>query len=126
MAFRISRVACILGRPVALGAGRWGSRQLHSASERSLWYAFLMLGILPSCHLRTPFQTVSLRRSRKFATLCNALATPNIRHIDVAPSFATIHTCSLLSNERSEADESRPSLWKECARGVEDKLTEVP
>src|SRR5829696_336572 len=59
MASRISRVACILGRPVALGAGRWDSRQLHSASERSVWYAFLMLGILPSEYLRTPFQTVS-------------------------------------------------------------------
>ena len=52
---------------MALGAGRWGSRQLHSASERSLWYAFLMLGILPSEPLRTPFQTVSVRSSRKFA-----------------------------------------------------------
>ena len=27
--------------------------------ERSLWYAFLMLGILPGEHLRPPFQTVS-------------------------------------------------------------------
>src|SRR5215208_3729723 len=63
MAFRISRVVCILGRPVASGRGRWGSRQLHSGSERSLWYAFLMLGILPSEHLRTPFQTVSRRSS---------------------------------------------------------------
>src|SRR5215217_7879467 len=39
--------------------GRWGSRQDHSALERSLWYAFLMLGILPSERPRTPFQTVS-------------------------------------------------------------------
>src|SRR5215212_9099091 len=64
MAFRISRVVCILGRPVALGVGRWGSRQLHSASERSVWYAFLMLGILPSECLRPPFQTVSRRSSQ--------------------------------------------------------------
>src|SRR5918994_8016813 len=65
MALRISRVVCILGRPVALGTGRWGSRKLHSASERSLWYAFLMLGILPSEYLSTPFQTVSRRSSRR-------------------------------------------------------------
>src|SRR5215217_8290047 len=64
MAFRISRVVCILGRPLALGGGRWDSRQLHSASERSVWYAFLMLGILPSERLRTPFQTVSWRSSQ--------------------------------------------------------------
>src|SRR5215203_6092536 len=64
MASRISRVLCSLGRPVALGTGRWGSMQLHSASERSLWYPFLMLGILPSEHLRTPFQTVSIRSSQ--------------------------------------------------------------
>ena len=57
--FRTSRVLCILGRPVGLGMGRWGSRKDHSASERSLWYAFLMLGILPSECLSTPFQTVS-------------------------------------------------------------------
>ena len=55
----ISRVLCILGRPVVLGMGRWGSRKDHSSSERSVWYAFLMLGILPSEYLRTPFQTVS-------------------------------------------------------------------
>jgi hypothetical protein len=58
-AFRISRVLCILGRPVVLGMGRWGSMKDHSSSERSVWYAFLMLGILPSEYLRTPFQTVS-------------------------------------------------------------------
>src|SRR5215203_2268551 len=79
MAFRISRVVCILGRPVASGRGRWGSRQLHSASERSLWYAFLMLGILPSECLRTPFQTVSLRSSEKFAQpRSNAYGRPAI------------------------------------------------
>jgi hypothetical protein len=45
----------------------------------------------------------------------------------VASGFATIHTCSLLSNEPGEADESRPSSWKEeCASGVEEKLIEVP
>jgi hypothetical protein len=27
---------------VALGAGRWGSRQLHSASDRSVGYVVLM------------------------------------------------------------------------------------
>ena len=32
--------------------------QSHSASERSVWYGFLMLGIVPGHHLRTPFQTV--------------------------------------------------------------------
>jgi hypothetical protein len=30
------------GRPVALGAGTWGSRQSHSASERSVGYVVLM------------------------------------------------------------------------------------
>jgi len=52
-----------LGTSGGLGTGRWGSRQPHSASERSLWYALLMLGILPSECLRTPFQTVSRRSS---------------------------------------------------------------
>jgi len=60
-------VLCVLGGPVAFGRGRWGSRKDHSASERMLWYAFLMLGFLPSECLRTPFQTVSLRGSEKFA-----------------------------------------------------------
>ncbi len=52
---------CIYRRaPVALGTGRWGLMSSHSASERSVWYALLiMLGILPSNRLRTPFQTVS-------------------------------------------------------------------
>ena len=47
------------GRPAGFGAGRWGSMQAHWASDRSVWYAFLMLGILPSHRLRPPFQTVS-------------------------------------------------------------------
>jgi hypothetical protein len=55
----LTRRGWIRGGPLALGVGRWDSRQLHWASERSLWYAFLMLGILPSECLRTPFQTVS-------------------------------------------------------------------
>ena len=33
--------------------------------EVALGYAFLMLGILPSERLRTPFQTVSWRSSQK-------------------------------------------------------------
>jgi hypothetical protein len=57
-------VLCVLGRPVALGTGSWGSRKDHSSSERSLWYAFLKLGILPSECLSTPFQTVSGRSSQ--------------------------------------------------------------
>jgi hypothetical protein len=40
MALRISRVLCILGRPVGVGVGRRGSRKVHSASERSVWHAF--------------------------------------------------------------------------------------
>jgi hypothetical protein len=73
MASRTSCRGWILGHPVALGAGRRGSRQPHSASDRSVWYAFLMLGILPSEFLRTPFQTVSLRSSPKFrGTLCTS------------------------------------------------------
>src|SRR5919202_5233283 len=59
MAFNTSRALCVLGRPVALGRGTRGSRKDHSSSERSLWYAFLMLGIVPSKYLNTPFQTVS-------------------------------------------------------------------
>jgi hypothetical protein len=40
-ASRISRKGCTLGRPEALGMGRWGSIRAHSASERSVWYALL-------------------------------------------------------------------------------------
>src|SRR5215217_3692938 len=40
-ASRISRKGCTLGRPEALGVGRWGSIRAHSASERSVWYALL-------------------------------------------------------------------------------------
>src|SRR4051812_22189667 len=49
------------GTPGGFGSRKEGlSRRPHSASDRSLWYAFLMLlGILPSEFLRTPFQTVS-------------------------------------------------------------------
>src|SRR5215204_56191 len=59
MASRTSRRVCSLGRPAALGTGRWGSMQDHSASERSVWYALLMLGTLPRHVLKTPFRTVS-------------------------------------------------------------------
>src|SRR5215217_6177207 len=59
MASRISRKVCTLGRPGALGTGRWASMQDHSASERSVWYALLMLGRVPSYLLKTPFRTVS-------------------------------------------------------------------
>src|SRR5215204_1967556 len=61
MASRISRKVCILGRPGALGTGRWGSIQDHSASDKSVWYALLMLGTLPSHLLKAPFRTVSPR-----------------------------------------------------------------
>lgn len=37
---------------------------IHSVSERSVWYACLMLGILPSRGLRTPFQTVTIGFSK--------------------------------------------------------------
>src|SRR5215204_5293158 len=60
MASRISRKVCTLGRPGALGTGRWGSIQDHSASDKSVWYALLMLGTLPSHLLKAPFRTVSL------------------------------------------------------------------
>src|SRR5215217_2680057 len=59
MALRISRRVCTLGRPRALGAGTKGSMWNHSASDKSVWYALLMLGTLPSHYLRTPFRTVS-------------------------------------------------------------------
>src|SRR5215204_2012646 len=61
MASRISRKVCTLGRPGALGTGRWGSIQDHSASDKSVWYALLMLGTLPSHLLKAPFRTVSPR-----------------------------------------------------------------
>src|SRR5215216_8198163 len=64
MALRISRKACTLGRPGALGAGIWGSIQDHSASDKSVWYALLMLGTLPSRCLRIPFRTVSRDRMK--------------------------------------------------------------
>src|SRR5215212_199631 len=63
MALRISRRVCTLGRPRALGAGTKGSMWNHSASDKSVWYALLMLGTLPSHYLRTPFRTVSLGSS---------------------------------------------------------------
>jgi hypothetical protein len=44
-----------------LETGRWGSMQDHSVSERSVWYALLMLGRIPSYPLKTPFRTVSPR-----------------------------------------------------------------
>src|ERR671932_149120 len=60
MALRISRGVCTLGRPGALGAGIRGSIWDHSASDKSVWYALLlMLGTLPSHCLRIPFRTVS-------------------------------------------------------------------
>src|SRR5829696_5506389 len=59
MALRISRRVRTLGRPGALGAGTKGSMWNHSASDKSVWYALLMLGTLPSHYLRTPFRTVS-------------------------------------------------------------------
>ena len=45
------------GTPGGFGSRKEGlSRRPHSASDRSVWYAFLMmLGILPSEFLRTPF-----------------------------------------------------------------------
>ncbi len=33
--------------------------QAHSASGKSVWYAFLMLDTLPSHRFKTPFRTVS-------------------------------------------------------------------
>src|SRR5215207_3425515 len=61
MASRISCKVCTLGQPGALGTGRWGSIQDHSASDKSVWYALLMLGTLPSHLLKAPFRTVSPR-----------------------------------------------------------------
>jgi hypothetical protein len=37
--------------------------QDHSASDKSVWYALLMLGRLPSYFPKTPFRTVSRRSS---------------------------------------------------------------
>src|SRR5919108_1925957 len=59
MALRISRRGCTRGRPSDSGAGRWGSMQVHSASDGSVWYALLMLGRGPSDLTKHPFQTVS-------------------------------------------------------------------
>src|SRR5215217_7400396 len=61
MALSISRGLWIGGRPVDFGVGRCGSMQVHSASERSVRYALLMLGRVPSQCLRIPFRTVSRR-----------------------------------------------------------------
>src|SRR5215207_2686973 len=71
MASRISCKVCTLGQPGALGTGRWGSIQDHSASDKSVWYALLMLGTLPSHLLKAPFRTVSPRTpvNRPDATL---------------------------------------------------------
>ena len=45
-------------------AGRYGSREDHSTSERSEGYALLiMLGRVPSHRPNTPFRTVSLGTS---------------------------------------------------------------
>src|SRR5215204_7631630 len=82
MASRISRKVCTLGRSGALGTGRWGSIQDHSASDKSVWYALLMLGTLPSHLLKAPFRTVSLAglwpftlrsRARRLTVLLTAL-----------------------------------------------------
>src|SRR5215210_3222781 len=59
MASRISRKVCTLGRPGALGTGRWGSMQDHSSSERSVGYVFLMCARVANHHRTTPFRTVS-------------------------------------------------------------------
>src|SRR5215213_9147370 len=56
-ASRISRKGCTLGRPEALGVGRWGSIRAHSASERSVWYSSQsMPGILPGHHFTILFR----------------------------------------------------------------------
>jgi hypothetical protein len=59
MALRISLRECTRGRTGAFGVGKWGSMQAHSASDKSVWYALLMLGRVPSYSLKTPFRTVS-------------------------------------------------------------------
>src|SRR5215212_10512771 len=65
MASRISRKVCSLGRPGALGAGRWGSMQDHSSSERSVGFHFLMRARVAKYPPRTTFHTVSERLSEK-------------------------------------------------------------
>ena len=59
MASRISRKVCTLGRPGALGTGRWGSMQDHSSSERSVGYVFLMRARVANHYPTPPFRTVS-------------------------------------------------------------------
>jgi hypothetical protein len=71
---RISRKECTRGRPVPAWAGRYGSRQLHSTSERSVGYALLiMLGRVPSHRPNSPFRTVPVWNSRKFPSLLPTL-----------------------------------------------------
>src|SRR5215217_543001 len=91
MALRISRRVCTLGRPRALGAGTKGSMWNHSASDKSVWYALLMLGTLPSHYLRTPFRTVSEQEfsethtSMLGVTRCRRCATSRPRPRNVPP-----------------------------------------
>ena len=55
--------------PVGSGSGKMGLQAAPlGVGKVGLWYALLMLGMLPSERLSTPFQTVSWQSSRKFSS----------------------------------------------------------
>jgi hypothetical protein len=55
------------GTPGGFGSRKEGLQAApFGVGEVGLWYAFLMLGILPSEFFRTPFRTVSGRSSQNF------------------------------------------------------------
>src|SRR5215218_9721483 len=118
MALRISRRVCTLGRPRALGAGTKGSMWNHSASDKSVWYALLMLGTLPSHYLRTPFRTVSLDDSvnghqtwgmSRYLTFCSYSSYPASPFSSIRSSWGILHTSRPSSAEQSRRPHHDPS-----------------
>jgi hypothetical protein len=75
MALRISRRSWVLGRPNPLGEGRWGFMYLHSASDKSVGYVFLMRARVAKYPPRTTFHTAS---EEGFS--------------EVSPNVVTLHT----------------------------------
>src|SRR5215210_147971 len=115
MASRISRKGWSLGRPGARGCGRWGSMTSHSSSERSLWYALLMVpGILPGHRLKTPFQTVSGR-----STFFSRMLTCERRRL--TPGDAQRRGTALQLDHAGDA--AKLSRLSEVASGVASERT---
>ncbi len=105
---------------MAFGVGRCGSKQVHSASERSVRYALLMLDRIPSQYLRTPFRTVSPRASlnRQARTydpwlyLCSTVAE------GISAQTSTGSTSPLLSTSKDGTKPGRGRLAAhKAARG---------